>query len=271
MNTPSDSPLGKTIASPNAYSPDVLFPILRQRDTLMADEKLPFQGFDAWTVYELSWLNQKGKPIIAMANITLPCESPFLIESKSLKLYFNSFHQSVFEEMHQIKSTIEHDLSEKAGAPVHVHLFEESEVIQHGLTTLNGICLDSLDVCCNTYDPNPAVLHCHDQARSETLYSHLFRSLCPVTSQPDWASVSIQYSGKHIDHNALLQYLVSYRNHKDFHEHCVEKIFLDIQQQCQPSALTVFARFTRRGGLDINPYRSSEALKQITPGRLFRQ
>lgn len=273
MNHVTNSPLGQSTAYPETYDKTILFPIPRdkQREHFELKGALPFYGFDSWMAFELSWLHPKGKPMISMAEIIIPCNSPNLIESKSLKLYLNSFNQTPFNDPNAVQVCIENDLSEAAGAPVKVFLLDEENVLQKGLKPLRGECLDSLDIACDTYTPAPELLRTSDIPVTESVFSHLFRSNCPVTGQPDWASLSIQYQGQQIDKVSLLQYIVSYRHHQDFHEHCVEQIFLDIHDRCKPKQLTVFARFTRRGGLDINPYRSSHPIPHEGTERLFRQ
>lgn len=273
MTTPADSPLGKTISQSKQYDKSLLFPIPRQqqRESFSLTGTLPFYGFDSWMAFELSWLNNKGKPMVSMAEIRIPCDSPNLIESKSLKLYLNSFNQTHFDDAKAVQACMESNLSDAAGAIVKVTFLDEASVLKNGLAQLQGECLDSLDIQCDTYLPAPELLSTGAPTVTETLYSHLFRSNCPVTGQPDWASLSIQYHGPQIDKVALLRYIVSYRQHQDFHEHCVEQIFLDIKKHCKPTQLTVFARFTRRGGLDINPYRSSQPMDDHCIQRLFRQ
>lgn len=273
MSTPADSPLGKPLSHSEHYDKGLLFPIPRdkQRENFALAGNLPFFGFDSWMAFELSWLNPRGKPVVSMAEICIPCDSPNLIESKSLKLYLNSLNQTHFNDEQAVLACIEQDLSEIAGTLVNVTLLDEAAVIKQGLKTLDGECLDHLDIPCDRYTPAPDLLKTHDTIVTETLYSHLFRSNCPVTGQPDWATLSIAYQGQQIEKDRLLQYIVSYRHHQDFHEHCVEQIFLDITERCKPTRLTVFARFTRRGGLDINPYRSSQAIEHDCNLRLFRQ
>jgi len=230
-----------------------------KRDELgITADALPFGGEDLWNAYELSWLNPKGKPVVAVGTLRVPANSPNLIESKSLKLYFNSFNQTVFQSTAEASATIERDLSAAASAPVLVDLQPLHEAPQANITYPAGILLDTQDIICDTYQPAPALLSAVDgPAVEETLYSHLLKSNCLVTGQPDWAMVVIRYRGKAIDRTGLLRYLVSFRGHNEFHEQCVERIFCDITQHCRPDALAVHARYTRRGGLDINPYRYS--------------
>ena len=274
VSAPKDILLGQHTDYPTQYAPGVLCPISRTegRTALgLSSAALPFDGVDVWTHYEVSWLDENGKPVVAMAEILVPAISPCLIESKSLKLYFNSLNFERFPSAAAFVCRVEEDLSRVAGSQVRLHLFYPDDPSVLGMGRLPGICLDDLPLTCNDFVLNPALLVA-DPARqvSETLNTNLLRSLCPVTHQPDWGSVMIQYEGAAIDHAGLLGYIVSYRNHPDFHEHCVESIFMDILRQCQPASLTVYARYTRRGGLDINPFRSNELVLPSTV-RLFRQ
>lgn len=265
------SPLGQRSAYIDTYDNSLLFPILRQpkREAIGIGERLPFKGFDIWTAFELSWLNNKGKPIVAMADIIIPCESKNIIESKSFKLYLNSFNNSQFVSPEIVQETLTRDLSNAAGLEVNVNLLFDPK---GEISQFEGTCLDSLDVPCTKYTVNPDLLTISTgHTQNSQVYSHLLKSNCLVTGQPDWGSIHITYSGPCIDHESLLQYLVSYRNHNEFHEQCVERIFMDIQTHCRPEELTVYARYTRRGGLDINPLRSTLALMPPENGRLFRQ
>jgi 7-cyano-7-deazaguanine reductase len=251
-----DSPLGKTAAYINTYTASLLFPIPRKikRDEIGIHQELPFTGVDIWTGYELSWLNLKGKPSVAIADFRIPCESPNIVESKSLKLYLTSFSGSKFESVEQVKHTIEKDLSASTGAPVKLEVLSvDAESLMP--SRLQGTCLDSLDVECSQYMPDPSLLSAKGEKVEEVLYSHLLKSNCLVTGQPDWGSIEISYRGSKIDHAGLLKYIVSLRNHNEFHEQCVERIFSDLKRMCQPEWLSVYARYTRRGGLDINPFR----------------
>ena len=264
----SDTPLGKTVDYPSAYAPQLLFAIPRDAGRAELDFEsgelnvLPFTGEDLWTAYEISGCDTKGKPWVAVGEFSLPCESPFIVESKSLKLYLNSLNQHRFASLQAARQTIADDLSRVAGAPVAVQLYTIDDYARKGLTVFGGQCLDELDVDCTVYQPDADLLAFSgepDERIDETLYSHLMKSNCPVTGQPDWATIYMRYSGRPICHSSLLRYLVSYREHQGFHEHCVERVFLDILKQCQPSSLLVSARYTRRGGLDINPTRSLSA------------
>jgi 7-cyano-7-deazaguanine reductase len=264
---PEQSPLGKTSAYVDQYDPSLLFPIPRagKRAEIGIAAAAPFFGADLWTAFELSWLNPRGKPQVALAHITVPSESPNIIESKSFKLYLNSFNNTVFKDAREVQDRLRADLSEAAwrGADqpssVGVRLLAPELFDQEPVHELDGLSLDRLDVECTRYTPAPELLRAnHDEAPiTEVLTSNLLKSNCLVTGQPDWGSVQIRYSGAQIDQEGLLQYLVSFRNHNEFHEQCVERIFMDIWTRCQPIQLVVYARYTRRGGLDINPFRTS--------------
>ncbi len=259
-------PLGKTVAYSDKYNPSLLYPISRseQRDKLKFSA---FNGIDLWMAYELSWLDPKGKPQVAIGEIEIPSSSPFLVESKSLKLYLNSLNQTPFKDRYAVAETIAKDLSKCCGSTIAVTLNSLEPV---ALGRFGGTCLDTLDVSIDCYDPTPSLLKCDSGTVKETVYTDLFKSNCLITGQPDWASISIYYSGRQINHESLLKYLISYRNHCGFHEHCTEQIFSDLKEICRPEELQVFARFTRRGGIDINCYRT---LDKSMPGtvRLSRQ
>lgn len=251
-------PLGQASPYINQYRPDLLFPIARsgQRQLLGIHDELPFHGYDYWRAFELSWLDQRGKPQVAVCNMHFPCTSPNLIESKSLKLYFNSFNNSQFADWSQVQSIISKDLAAAAGAPVQVALrpVTQGELL---IADLPGQTLDNLSVHCDRYLPFPDYLVCGHEIVQETVHSHLLKSNCLVTGQPDWASVMIQYHGPRIQAEGLLRYIISFRDHQGFHEQCVEHIFHDILQRCQPQNLTVHAFYTRRGGIDINSLRTT--------------
>ena len=301
---PIHAPLGQQTSYTSEYDPSLLCPIARaqSRQSLSIEvDALPFLGVDLWTGYELSWLNNKGKPCVAVAEFSFPCDSASIVESKSFKLYLNSFNQTVFNSMAEVKARLKRDLSAVAGADIALCLTALEDADWAALGVLVGACIDDLDVEIDCYHPqsdylcleasaahsaladsvsNRLVLNhsasshlTSNQARvltSESLYSNLLKSNCPVTGQPDWASLHIQYEGDKICREGLLKYIVSFRQHQDFHEHCVERIFIDIMARCQPQKLTVFARYTRRGGLDINPLRSTEQGPWMQ-GRLIRQ
>jgi len=273
---PEQSELGQVSSSDACYNPDRLFAIPRiaKRKEIGVDtNNLPFYGFDCWNHYEVSWLNEKGKPCVAIAEIIYDCATPCLIESKSLKLYFNSFNNTTFKDMDEVKQTVERDLSKRLDGTVTVRILSlrETELaIIH--PTLAGECIDDLDVTCNDYLVKPDYLFVEENRVDETLYSDLLKSNCLVTNQPDWGSVQITYTGTQINREGLLKYLVSFRNHNEFHEQCIERIFVDIMSRCKPEKLTVYGRYTRRGGLDINPYRSTEKVQpQSLNQRLVRQ
>lgn len=268
-----DSPLGKANTYVDQYDPSQLFPIPRdeQRKHLNIDlQNLPFQGEDFWTAYEISWLNNQGKPEVAIGEFRFPHSSSCLLESKSFKLYLNSFNNSKFASLQEVEQIITKDLSTAVSAIVGVKLTHVTQAAQLPLTQFTGICLDELAVPCSDYEINPQLLQIETAVVTETVYSNLLKSNCPVTGQPDWASLQITYSGKQINHASLLKYIVSYRNHNGFHEDCVERIFVDINRIAQPQRLFVYARYTRRGGLDINPYRANYPI-MLTNTRLHRQ
>lgn len=270
-----DSPLGKSSEYIATYTPSLLFPIPRAAkwaELGLSAETLPYQGVDFWNCFELSWLLPSGKPVVAMGEFAIPADSPNIIESKSFKLYLNSLNQSVFNTADELVVVLEHDLSAAAGKPVGVRVRSLAQVTADGVVNAPGVCIDELDVSISNYvQPQPELLRC-DAARGveESLHSHLLKSNCPVTGQPDWGTLVVQYRGAALDHASLLAYLVSFRQHADFHEQCVERIFLDLQRLLKPEYLTVYARYVRRGGLDINPYRSSEAIRPDNQ-RLVRQ
>ncbi len=259
--SPETSSLGKTVRYGDQYDPCLLFPIprARSREALQLEgDALPFHGVDLWNGYELSWLNPRGKPQVALARFDVPAESPNLIESKSFKLYLNGFNQTRLASMQALQARLIDDLSQAAGAMVDVTLFDPQALQGVPLQSLQGDCIDELDIDIDDFaHPEQQPLRCADRIVDEVLVSHLLKSNCPVTGQPDWASVQIAYRGRQLDREALLRYLIAFRQHNDFHEHCVERIWLDLWRQCQPDLLTVYARYTRRGGLDINPWRSS--------------
>ena len=260
-NLPEHSPLGKTSAYRTDYAPELLFPIPRQgkRDELGLKGTLPFFGVDIWNGYELSWLNMRGKPQVAVARFTIPADSPNLIESKSFKLYLNSFNQTKLAGPDALKMLLQQDLSAAAGASVHVTLTMQEDFQKLEMGELEGQLLDRLDIDVDNYSPQPETLKANfdELPVEETLVSHLLKSNCLVTGQPDWGSVQISYYGPQIDQESLLKYLIGFREHNEFHEQCVERIFTDILRQCKPQHLTVYARYTRRGGLDINPWRTN--------------
>jgi 7-cyano-7-deazaguanine reductase len=265
--TPEQSLLGKPAPYADQYDPRLLFALPREpkRQELGMAAQPPFFGADLWTAYELSWLTPRGKPVVAIAHVTVPCESPNIVESKSFKLYLNSFSNSRFAGPADVEAHLRGDLAEalwrgSAGAgSVGVRLLAPDAFDREQVHELDGLLLDRLDIECTDYTPRPDLLTAafDQQPVEEVLVSNLLKSNCLVTGQPDWGSVQIRYAGPQIDQGGLLRYLVSFRNHQEFHEQCVERIFMDIRQRCRPVKLAVYARYTRRGGLDINPYRTS--------------
>ncbi len=264
---PEQSQLGKASAYVDQYDPHLLFPLPRatKREELGLGAQLPFVGADLWTAYELSWLNLRGKPQVALAHVTVPCETPNIVESKSFKLYLNSFNNTRFADAQAVQDRLRADLSEAVwrgagrSGGVGVQLVLPADFDRCQMQELQGLSLDRLDVECIHYTPAPELLSADAQQTvvDEVLVSDLLKSNCLVTSQPDWGSVQIAYSGHPIDQEGLLRYLVSFRNHNEFHEQCVERIFMDLWTRCRPTRLSVYARYTRRGGLDINPWRTS--------------
>ena len=309
-NIPTAVPLGKDVSYPTGYDASLLFPMPRidARRTLglagLSGEAttasvLPFQGFDLWNAYELSWLNAKGLPKVALLRLKVPCTSPNIVESKSFKLYLNSFNQTRFETVHHVFDLLRKDLALALGAEIELELVGADQFANETIAECVGVDLDKLDVEINCYQPDASILKlqqgtaktaasqnkassadsidqtCHPNSDrvciSESVFSRLLKSNCPVTDQPDWACIQIQYTGPAIDHASLLKYIVSYRMHNGFHEHCIEKIFVDILKQCSPTSLSVYARYTRRGGLDINPWRATVDVKPPAIGRSARQ
>ncbi|HET6802775.1 MAG TPA: NADPH-dependent 7-cyano-7-deazaguanine reductase QueF [Casimicrobiaceae bacterium] len=268
-----DAPLGHPVRQPDHYAPDALFAVPRepQRAALGLAAPLPFTGVDVWTAYELTWLDTKGKPQVALATIEFPVDSPALIESKSMKLYLGSFAQSRHGGLTDVAGTIERDLSRVAGARIGVTLRGPAAFGGQAIRELPGESLDDLAVTCDAYDVMPGLLHANGDVAEETLTTRLFRSVCPVTAQPDIASVQLSYRGPRIEREGLLRYLVSYRRHAGFHEHCIERIFVDVLSRCRCEQLTVLARFTRRGGLDINPFRTNAGVANPDNVRTARQ
>ena len=281
MTTPEQSQLGKPVRYADQYDPSLLFPMARapKRQEIGIAGAPPFFGADLWTAFELSWLNRRGKPQVAIAHFTIPCETPNIVESKSLKLYLGSYNATVFGSAEEVRDRLRADLSEAVwrGAPapssVGVRLLLPDLFDQEPVQELDGLSLDRLDIECSRYTPAPDLLKAAvgEQPVEEVLTSNLLKSNCLVTGQPDWGSVQISYTGPQIEQGRLLQYLVSFRNHNEFHEQCVERIFMDLWRQCRPSRLAVYARYTRRGGLDINPLRTSHPLALPANVRTARQ
>ncbi|WP_312997144.1 NADPH-dependent 7-cyano-7-deazaguanine reductase QueF [Leclercia sp.] len=267
--------LGKTTAYRDIYDASLLQGVPRSlnRDPLgLKADNLPFHGGDIWTMYELSWLNARGLPQVAVGHVELDYTSVNLVESKSFKLYLNSFNQTRFDSWDAVQRTLERDLSACAQGKVTVALYRIDELEGQPIAHFHGTCIDEQDIEIDTYQFDTAWLEnsASGNVVKETLVSHLLKSNCLITHQPDWGSVQIQYRGAKIDREKLLRYLVSFRNHNEFHEQCVERIFNDILHFCQPEALSVYARYTRRGGLDINPWRSNTDFVPAI-GRLVRQ
>jgi 7-cyano-7-deazaguanine reductase len=281
MNSPEQSQLGKPVDYPERYDAGLLYPIARapKRQEIGIAGAPPFFGADLWTAFEVSWLTPRGKPQVAIAHLTIPCETPNIIESKSLKLYLGSFNGTAFASADEVRDRLRADLSEAAwrGAPaqssVGVRILLPDAFDREPVHELDGLSLDRLDIECTHYTPAPELLATAvgEQPVEEVLTSNLLKSNCLVTGQPDWGSVQIRYTGPQIDQGALLRYLVSFRNHNEFHEQCVERIFMDLWQRCKPSRLAVYARYTRRGGLDINPLRTSHPMPLPANVRTARQ
>ncbi len=255
-----DSPLGRATGYSDKYAPELLHAIPRSesRDAIGMGTELPFSGVDTWNAWELTWLDAGQRPQAATAEIRVPVDSPNLVESKSLKLYLNSFSMTKLASVRKIEGIIERDLAATVGAPVEVTVTRVLDTEGAMPSRLPGACIDGLDVECDTWDVEPALLSSNPEwVVREDLYSHLLRSLCPVTGQPDSGSVLISYRGPRIDRVGLLKYIVSFRKHDDFHEACVERMFRDISERCGIRQLTVCAQYQRRGGIDINPFRSN--------------
>ncbi len=281
QNTPEQSQLGQTSAYVDQYDAGLLFPLPREtkRREIGISGSVPFLGADLWTAFELSWLNPRGKPQVALAHITVPCESTHIVESKSFKLYLNSFNNTAFASADAVRDRIRADVSAAIwhGGPLQssagVRLVLPEQFEREKVQELDGLSIDRLDVECTRYQPAPDLLTAalDEKPVDETLVSHLLKSNCLVTGQPDWGSVQISYSGPQIDQAGLLQYIVSFRNHNEFHEQCVERMYMDIMSRCKPTKLAVYARYTRRGGLDINPWRTSHPQSPPANVRTARQ
>ena len=281
MNTPGESTLGKPVPYADQYDASLLFPMSRlpSRMELGLHGAVPFFGADLWSAFELSWLGPRGKPQVAIAHITVPCETPNIVESKSFKLYLNSFSSTRFASSDEVRDRIRADISEAvwrgaaSQSSVGVRLLLPEQFHAEAVHELEGLSLDRLDIECNRYTPAPELLNAafDEKPVQEVLTSNLLKSNCLVTGQPDWGSVQIRYSGPQIDQGGLLQYLISFRNHNEFHEPCVERMFMDIWRRCRPVKLTIHARYTRRGGLDINPFRTSHPMAPPPNVRTGRQ
>jgi len=267
------APLGHATPYPDAYDAGLLFAVARapQRREIGLGESLPFTGVDVWTAYELTWLDLHGKPQVAIATLVVPASTPALVESKSVKLYLGAFAQTPFDGVADVQATITRDLSHATGGTVQVVLDTVMGAVSKRAGELDGESLDGLQVAIQRYHPAPEQLAADGPVVEESLKTDLFRSLCPITRQPDFASVQIAYRGPAIDRAALLRYLVSFRCHPGFHEHCVERIFVDVLARCRCETLSVYARFTRRGGVDINPFRTNAAPRTPPNLRTARQ
>ena len=256
----AENPLGKQTVYPQQYSPELLVGIPREenRSKLGITESLPFSGVDLWNAWECSWLDNRGKPVSIILRLAIPCSSPYIVESKSLKLYFNSLNQHRFSSEEEAVGTVHTDLTRIIGAEIDIALVTlDSFALQTQPVT--GTCLDSINLQPTAVKPDSTLLQSDTLSLpvSDVVYTNLFRSLCPITSQPDWATVCVSYQGSPLDKPGLLHYLLSFRNHQDYHEHCVERIYTDILAKCSLDALTVEASFLRRGGIDINPIRTT--------------
>ncbi len=263
----TDFVLGQHSTYPSEYDPTLLFPIVRSENRaslgLNNPQTPPFFGVDIWNAYELSWLNPKGKPQIALAEFVIPADSPNMIESKSFKLYLNSLNQHRFADLAELRNCLQRDLRSALGSSLQIKLIGPNEISADkkmgAIEELGGQLLDRLDIeVDSSHKADPLLLQADSSLApiTQTLVSHLLKSNCPVTGQPDWASVQIQYQGRPINEEGLLRYILGFRQLGEFHEHCVEKIFCDIKSRCKPEKLSVYARYTRRGGLDINPFRT---------------
>lgn len=272
--------LGKSTQYCSEYTPDLLQGVprsLNRDDLALNPSNLPFVGEDVWYGFELSWLNEKGKPVVAVAEFRFACTSEHIVESKSFKLYLNSFNQTRFASIKQVEKILASDLSKISGSPAKVSLFgvDHCPALEIAKNIDDCFCIDGEDIAIDHYQYDAQLLtNAQDKNENpvieEHLVSHLLKSNCLITNQPDWASVYIHYRGKAINHALLLKYLISFRQHNEFHEQCVERIYCDLQQFCQLDQLTVFARYTRRGGLDINPFRSTH-IEHAPFARTLRQ
>jgi len=265
------NPLGRDTDFPDRYDRRLLFPVERAEERTFAGPKaLPFGGVDLWTAWELSWLDAGGRPVAAVLRFEVPADSPRLVESKSVKLYLNSFAMTRFDSAEEVRGHIEADLSRAAGLPVRVRVTTARDSHMDDIAGLPGYCIDGEALADPSFEPRAALLHAGGETVGEALHTHLLRSLCPVTGQPDIGSLLVEYRGPRIDRAALLAYIVGFRRHKGFHEACVERMFMDIRARCLPERLTVYARYCRRGGIDINPFRTNTDARAPNL-RLWRQ
>ncbi len=251
--------LGKNTPVVDEYSPDLLYPIPRSggRASIGQVDNVVFFGADLWHAYEISWLNAQGVPQVRVGRFIIPSNSPNLVESKSFKLYLNSLNSTCFESVEQVRECMVADVSAAAGAPISLELLPADAPVLAG-SSLEGICIDEQPLTVVEQQPSASILRTGSSPAEEALYSHLLRSLCPVTGQPDWATVWIRYRGPQLERDALLQYIIAFRKHQEFHEQCVERMFVDLMNTCTPESLEIQAFYTRRGGLDINPFRSTD-------------
>jgi 7-cyano-7-deazaguanine reductase len=274
-NPLSGSALGKPGQHTEQYAPGLLFAVARApyRDALGLGGSLPFRGVDLWTAYELSWLDRRGKPQVAIARIAVPAQSPSIVESKSLKLYLASFSQSAFDDAGSVRAAIAGDLARVTRAAVDVDVLSGARMRELVLREWKGESIDDIAVDIDVYEPDAALLRTAggDGVVEETLVSDVLKSNCPVTGQPDWGSLQVRYRGPRIDRASLLRYVVSFRTHCAFHEHCIERIWCDIKRVCEPEALAVYGRYLRRGGIEINPYRTDTGESAPMAVRLARQ
>jgi len=262
-NTPEESPLSATqVIYESHYNPNLLYPIerLQKRQEIGIESSTPMHGVDRWTCYEVSWLRDNGCPVAALLSIDVPASSPCIVESKSLKLYLNSFNQTTFQNTHVVEAMLLEDISNACCAPVTIALQTSDQFSSQQTHTWPEANLDNTDITIQHYKPDAANLKTNSQHANEVLCSHLLKSNCLVTGQPDWGSVWISYDGTQIERESLLRYIVSFREHNEFHEQCVERLFHDILMQCKPNTLSVFAAYTRRGGIEIAPFRSTDPL-----------
>ena len=267
------APLGHATSYPDTYDAALLFRVPRapQRQEIGIEGALPFTGSDRWTAFELTWVDERGKPEVSIVSFEVPATSPAIVESKSVKLYLGSFAQTRFASADAVSATIARDLSQAVDAPVAVTVIAPPAFARLRIAELEGESLDAQAITIDRYDVDPSVLAAAGSPVAETVCSDLFRSLCPVTGQPDFASVGITYRGPRIDSAGLLRYLVSYRHHAGFHEHCAERIFVDVMAACRCETLSVHMRFTRRGGVDINPFRTNAGVPAPADVRTARQ
>jgi len=273
VGTIPGSPLGRATHYPDAYDPGLLYPVERapQRDALGLAGDLPFRGADHWTAWEVAWLDAGRRPRAAVATFAVPCESPRIVESKSVKLWLASLNHAIFATVEDLRQALARDLARATGTRIEVAVDLPATWGRHARRELGGASLDDESLAAHPDAPDASLLRAAGPAVEETLVTHGFRSVCPVTAQPDYASIAIACRGPRLDPAALAAYLSGYRRHPGFHEHCVERIFVDVLRACGPEALRVEARFTRRGGVDINPVRATPGLPLAPSPPTFRQ